>query len=248
MFTWATVVSGVLGVLKGFLKLFEIDLYKQAGKDQRDAETLANVSKGREARELARTDAAHAKLLLKELGLGSREGSDDRQLLFELQSRMSATNGSPEYGAGHIAELRNVQGALYKYSSASLGKLSTCQYELQLIGLELTLETDATVVCGTRSMEDQEKAFNSGASKVPPGQSLHNRFPSDAFDIVPAEAPRLWAKKKDLPSAEYYAFAERVFAIADRYNIALRWGGDWDGDRDYSDQTFNDFGHFERVL
>jgi len=248
MLTWAKIVELVLRIGSWFQRRAEADRNIQAGRNQRDAETLVKIEKGRAARELADNDAEYAGLLLKELGLGSRGNSDDGQLLSELRDRMSQEPGSLRYGSGHIEKLCNIPGVVYGYSSTSLRKLSTCQYELQLVGLELTKEQDCTVVCGTRSMADQQISFDSGASKLPPGRSLHNRTPSDAFDIVPAEAPRLWAIGKDLPSGEYYAFAERVFKIASRYRIELRWGGDWDGDKDYSDQSFNDFAHFERKI
>jgi peptidoglycan L-alanyl-D-glutamate endopeptidase CwlK len=27
----------------------------------------------------------------------------------------------------------------------------------------------------------------------------------------------------------------------------IRWGGDWDGDQDFRDQTFDDLAHFELI-
>ena len=30
-------------------------------------------------------------------------------------------------------------------------------------------------------------------------------------------------------------------------NVSLRWGGDWDGDGDRTDQTFNDLMHWELI-
>ena len=30
-------------------------------------------------------------------------------------------------------------------------------------------------------------------------------------------------------------------------NIKLRWGGDWNDNKDFSDQTFDDLVHFELV-
>ena len=42
-------------------------------------------------------------------------------------------------------------------------------------------------------------------------------------------------------------FAGYVKRVADDLGIAIRWGGDWDGDGDFSDQTFHDLPHFELV-
>ena len=46
----------------------------------------------------------------------------------------------------------------------------------------------------------------------------------------------------------FYHFAGWVLATASRLSIPIRWGGDWDGDRDFMDQTFDDLVHFELDL
>jgi peptidoglycan L-alanyl-D-glutamate endopeptidase CwlK len=33
--------------------------------------------------------------------------------------------------------------------------------------------------------------------------------------------------------------------VASEEGVNVRWGGDWDGDRDIDDQTFDDLPHFE---
>src|SRR5437899_12949534 len=45
----------------------------------------------------------------------------------------------------------------------------------------------------------------------------------------------------------FYYFAGVVKTRALALGIPLRWGGDWDGDNDVFDQTFDDLVHFEIV-
>ena len=41
------------------------------------------------------------------------------------------------------------------------------------------------------------------------------------------------------------SFAGYVQGVAEQLGIKIRWGGDWDSDFDFKDQTFNDLVHFE---
>ena len=100
---------------------------------------------------------------------------------------------------------------------------------------------DLTVTCGLRSQADQEKAVREGRSKVHWPRGKHNAPTggvSRAVDIHPY--PIDW---KD--TRRYYLLAGVMLALAHRRGIALRWGGDWDGDGQLTDQTFNDLPHFE---
>ena len=45
--------------------------------------------------------------------------------------------------------------------------------------------------------------------------------------------------------AKFYELAAIVKYEAKKLNVNVRWGGDWDGDGDYTDQTFDDLVHFE---
>jgi peptidoglycan L-alanyl-D-glutamate endopeptidase CwlK len=42
-----------------------------------------------------------------------------------------------------------------------------------------------------------------------------------------------------------YFYGGIVRAVAEYEKIPIRWGGDWDGDTEVLDQTFNDLGHIE---
>ena len=43
----------------------------------------------------------------------------------------------------------------------------------------------------------------------------------------------------------HYYFCGYVLAVAKQLGLDIRWGGDWDSDRETKDQTFNDLVHFE---
>ncbi len=43
----------------------------------------------------------------------------------------------------------------------------------------------------------------------------------------------------------FFFMAGRAMEVASRLNIEIRWGGDWDSDNDFFDQSFNDLAHIE---
>jgi len=116
------------------------------------------------------------------------------------------------------------------------GLLNQCHMNLQVLFSEVYRHLDFFILCANRSDEDQEKAFLAGKSKLRAGQSKHNLHPSLAIDIQPV----CGAKERD-----YYYFAGFVKAIAATIGIPIRWGGDWNDNADFSDNSFNDLYHFE---
>ena len=76
----------------------------------------------------------------------------------------------------------------------------------------------------------------------------NNQQPSLAVDVVPypidwGEAGTESEKRKAI--ARFYHFAGYVLRTAEKMDISIRWGGDWDGDKDFSDQSFDDLPHWE---
>lgn len=125
-----------------------------------------------------------------------------------------------------------------KFSERSLANLLSCDRRLQDVFHEVIKHFDCTVICGHRSDEEQEKAFNEGNSKARPGQSPHNEYPSMAADVLPY--PIDWENTERMTY-----FAGQVIATARELGIDLTWGKDWDGDTDLHDNTLNDYPHFE---
>jgi peptidoglycan LD-endopeptidase CwlK len=134
-----------------------------------------------------------------------------------------------------------------KFSQESFSKLSTCDLDLQALFFEIIRTVDCTIIEGYRNQEDQEKAFALGKTKLNWPDGKHNHQPSYAVDVAPY--PVDWNNFR-----RFYWFGGYVLGIASRLKEegkmthAIRWGGDWDGDRNFDKQTFNDLVHFELIL
>ena len=127
---------------------------------------------------------------------------------------------------------------MYTFSHKSLTNLATCHDDLQILFQEIIKCYDCTVIQGWRSNEEQNEYFRAGRSKLRGGQSKHNASPSLAVDVVPY--PIDWNDYK-----RFYHFSGIVKGIASSLKIPIRWGGDWDNDNNFKDQTFHDLPHFE---
>lgn len=110
-----------------------------------------------------------------------------------------------------------------------------------MVSLKLT-PMDFTILCGHRSVEEQQAAFNAdpptttldGITKL----SHHNHSPSRAVDVAPW--PIDWA---DI--GRFRFLGGLILGVAGSRGLRIRWGGDWDGDGSFRDQHFDDPGHFE---
>lgn len=130
-----------------------------------------------------------------------------------------------------------------RFSTMSKQRLAECDYRIQEILNEAIKHMDFTVVCGFRGEEEQDKAYREGKSKVRFPRSKHNQKPSLAVDIAPCRGGTIpW---NDVGA--FILLAGFILAIACLKKTPLRWGGDWDSDRDMTDQTFNDYPHFEII-
>ena len=145
------------------------------------------------------------------------------------------------------------------YGNISSSRLQTCEYDLQDIFNDvifclpwtdpvsgITIH-DASILCGHRTEVEQDLAYKQDNSLVQWPNSKHNSFLSKAVDAAPyhAEKPHIYWRDID----EMEAFKRLVFACAEKREIELRWGADWDRDgvrvdRD-PDERFMDGPHFE---
>lgn len=124
---------------------------------------------------------------------------------------------------------------------------------------------DFSFVCGRRSKEDQDEAYNKGYSKVQWPNSKHNtKVPEDlakAMDLYPHPRP-VWTKDllNDIDSnmlhkseilkmlkdwARWYYLAGLIKGIAHEQGTDIRQGCNWDSDSDFTDQKFDDIPHHE---
>lgn len=140
-----------------------------------------------------------------------------------------------------------------RYSRTSADRLAQCHGDLQLVFSVVLLAWDNTIITGTRNKQEQTEKFASGESKVEWPNSKHNLSPSMATDASPFPIPKKWGQSNRNEYEKFRYFAFYVLGVADALLQAgaishrLRWGGDWDGDKDVNDQTFNDLIHFELV-
>jgi len=128
-----------------------------------------------------------------------------------------------------------------RFSSRSNSQLDTCHPLLQKLFREVVKDDDCAVVEGHRNRRRQNLLYQQGKSKLKWPCGKHNVMPSMAVDVAPwvgGEIP--WGDRH-----QFYYFAGKVKARAAHMGIKVRWGGDWDGDGDVSDQAFNDLAHWE---
>lgn len=133
-----------------------------------------------------------------------------------------------------------------RFSQKSFSRLSTCSEDLQILFFEVIKHRDCIILEGYRNQEDQEKAFNSGHSKLHYPDGNHNKNPSNAVDVLPYKID--WGNKERI-----IYFAGFVLGVAEmlyqqgRMNHKIRWGGDWNNDLDPRNERFFDGSHYELI-
>lgn len=137
-----------------------------------------------------------------------------------------------------------------KFSRASLDKLATCEPELQRLFETVVIYFDCTVLEGERTPEQQKLNVEKGVSKTL--DSKHIPKPGQRARAVDVAPYPLAFPQRNSPTlvkdvARYYYFAGFVLGVAQILGINIRWGGDWDSDRDIHEQNFDDLVHFELI-
>jgi hypothetical protein len=130
------------------------------------------------------------------------------------------------------------------WSKRSKEVYGTLDPRLQILVTRIRDEVvDISLVCGHRTKDEQNAAFDAGYSQLRWPAGKHNKLPSIAVDLQPYPYPtatnKLWA------SLAY--IAGRAHDIAHDEGFKVRWGGDWDGDGDLTDQNFDDLFHIEVI-
>lgn len=128
-----------------------------------------------------------------------------------------------------------------KFGDASEKQLGTCHPDLQRLFRRVVEHWDCTVIEGKRSEARQRINVATGASKTMQSKHVYPLDgPSLAADVAPY--PIKWKDRE-----RFFAFAGFVIGTAREMGIKIRWGGDWDSDRDFAEETFDDLPHFELV-
>ena len=126
----------------------------------------------------------------------------------------------------------------FALSQKSLDKLHGVSYDLVQVvkrAIELT-DIDFGISEGVRSLERQKELF--AAKKSMTMKSRH--LTGDAVDLYAyVDGAVSWKPR-------YYDYInDAMQEAALELGIRIRWGGDWDGDGDKTDQSFNDLCHWE---
>ncbi len=133
------------------------------------------------------------------------------------------------------------------FSSLSAERLFTCDVRLRRLFNKVVQHRDCSILEGKRSQIVQDEHFAAGRSKVKWPDGKHNKSPSEAVDASPYPIPKNWGADHWKDMVIFYEFAAIVRYEASLMGVKIRWGGDWDGDGDYRDQSFDDLVHFELV-
>jgi len=128
------------------------------------------------------------------------------------------------------------------FGAKSLERLETCDPRLQEILVVAIEIMDFSIICGHRDKKAQNKAYETGKSKLRYPASKHNKMPSLAVDIIPY--PCDWSN-----TANFFYLAGVIHAVAGALGYQIRWGGDWKGilNGKHNPELFNDLPHFEIV-
>ena len=131
---------------------------------------------------------------------------------------------------------------MYKFSDKSLEKLSSCHPDLQKLMKEAIKYSviDFGISCGTRNQKEQDEAYRTGRSKLQYPNSKHNQTPSLAVDVFAYVGGKVsWELKY------YYYLAGVIMTTAKKLDIDIRWGGNFNENGSFSDDSFVDCPHFE---
>jgi hypothetical protein len=122
--------------------------------------------------------------------------------------------------------------------------------ELQEILFEAIQKVKFRILEGHRNEAAQNRAFDEGRSKLRWPKGNHNKFPSDAVDVIP-ESSQIGDTYSWKDVVAFGRLMGYLQAIADRKEIKLRFGLDWDGDwrtvGQDPDEKFLDAPHVEVV-
>jgi peptidoglycan L-alanyl-D-glutamate endopeptidase CwlK len=129
---------------------------------------------------------------------------------------------------------------MWKLGNRSLTNLYGVDERLVKMCHEAIKIVDFAVIEGVRTQETQDRYYFEGKTKLKFPNSKHNKTPSLAIDIVPY--PVDWSDK------QRFAYLAGVFqGIAHNLGFKVRWGGDWNSDGHFKNETFHDLPHFEIV-
>jgi len=122
----------------------------------------------------------------------------------------------------------------------------TCHPKIQQLMTKVSENFPIIIIVGHRGQADQDKAFAEKKSKLRWPKSKHNSNPSLAVDVAPV-VMKDGKETIDWSNRERLAyFGGYVMRVAEELGLKVRWGGDWNANRDPKDDGW-DMVHFELV-
>ncbi len=147
------------------------------------------------------------------------------------------------------------------FGKHSLILLENLHQDGQIIAKQaITVGLDFSIIETARDKETHDYYLKKKLSKVPYEKTKHRIYPDNfcrAFHAIPY--PIMWPDKqksidkKILALNRIFILAGILFGISTKLRNdgiirhKLRWGGDWDKDFIFDDQTFFDYIHFELI-
>lgn len=129
---------------------------------------------------------------------------------------------------------------MFSLSQRSIAQLDGVVDPLVKLFLDVGLDWPCEVLEGSRSPERQQLLFSQGKSRTLDSKHVpgHPGEKVTAVDVAPL--PIDWRD-----TVRFYCFGGYVLGRARALSVRIRWGGDWNGNKDLHDQDFNDLVHFE---
>lgn len=130
-----------------------------------------------------------------------------------------------------------------QFSAKSLERLKTCDHQIQMVFNEVIKERECIVICGARTLAEQQAAFKGGFSKLDginkksKHQVSKEQPLSLAIDVLPPKRVngKITIDWNDVKG--HTDFANFVLKKAAELNVKLVWGGNW--------KTFKDRPHYQ---
>ncbi len=129
---------------------------------------------------------------------------------------------------------------MYKFGKRSREILKGVDHRIIMILDELIKIMDVTIIEGLRSAKRQEQLLKKGATKVKYSKHMEGK----AVDLAPYD-PTVKGKIDWNDRDTFYYMGGMIRGIAKQLEINVRYGGDWDGDGNTKNNSFDDLVHFE---
>ena len=136
------------------------------------------------------------------------------------------------------------------WGTKSSHELTTIHTDLYMV-LNKALQIgiiDMTVLQGRRGRQEQDHYCANGRSEVWWPDSKHNVLHEDDLSDAVDVAPHIKGIGVSYDKHHCCVMAGVILTCAKLLKIPIRWGGNWDMDREpITDQDFQDLVHFERI-